>query len=103
MRTTCSRGHRYEKSSHPVCPICWPGYYKARDKDLQGVLPGIIPAPALRALLGAQITTLAELSQHTEIEIQNLHGMGPKALAILKKQMRTRGLSFKNKVAAKKS
>ena len=26
---TCSRGHTYTRSSDcPVCPKCWPGYYK---------------------------------------------------------------------------
>lgn len=26
---TCSRGHKFEKSRElPVCPVCWPGYYK---------------------------------------------------------------------------
>jgi YjbR len=26
---TCSRGHKFEKSRElPVCPVCWPGYYR---------------------------------------------------------------------------
>lgn len=28
---TCSRGHRFERSSrYPVCPLCWPGHYKKK-------------------------------------------------------------------------
>ena len=31
--TTCSRGHQFYKSSaQPVCPICWPGRYKKKEK-----------------------------------------------------------------------
>lgn len=29
----CSRGHEFVKSREfPVCPKCWPGYYKKRVK-----------------------------------------------------------------------
>lgn len=28
---TCSRGHQFAKSKDmPVCPQCWPGYYKKK-------------------------------------------------------------------------
>jgi|GEM_PF-3717003 len=31
--TTCSRGHQFYKSKDmPVCPQCWPGYYKKKAK-----------------------------------------------------------------------
>ncbi|OGE83318.1 MAG: hypothetical protein A2846_04935 [Candidatus Doudnabacteria bacterium RIFCSPHIGHO2_01_FULL_49_9] len=31
--TICSRGHRFFKSAtRPVCPICWPGRYKKRNR-----------------------------------------------------------------------
>jgi hypothetical protein len=52
-------------------------------------------APALRALNGAGITRLEHLTSFTEAEITKLHGMGPKALGILKEAMQARGLSFK--------
>jgi antitoxin component YwqK of YwqJK toxin-antitoxin module len=30
---TCSRGHAFRKSAaRPVCPKCWPGYYRKRLK-----------------------------------------------------------------------
>jgi 3-methyladenine DNA glycosylase AlkD len=50
--------------------------------------------PVQRALMAHGVTTLAELARHSEAEIAALHGMGPKALRILKEAMRERGLSF---------
>lgn len=90
--TLCSRGHAFEKSrERPVCPLCWPGYYKPGRTGL----PKEIGAPALRALLGASITTLALLAKHTEKEIFKLHGVGPKAIRILKSALKREGRSFK--------
>lgn len=52
-------------------------------------------APALRALNGAGYTRLDQLTQATEAEIAALHGMGPKALGILRAALAERGLSFR--------
>ncbi len=91
----CSRGHKFYKSSDcPVCPKCWAGYYRKRS---QNDFPNTLAAPALRALLGAKITMLAQLVKHTEVEISDLHGMGPKAMGQLKIAMRKRRLSFTKK------
>jgi hypothetical protein len=88
----CSRGHKFYKSSdRPVCPSCWPGYYR---KKLQNDLPPTIAAPALRALLNAKITSLASLAKHTEQEVLALHGMGPSSLPLLRKALRAKKLSF---------
>jgi hypothetical protein len=90
---TCSRGHIFKKSSdYPVCPICWPGYYK--EKKL-GEFPAAISAPALRGLLSAKITTLIKLSKYTEKELLELHGVGPASLPILRVALKAKGLSFK--------
>jgi len=89
---TCSRGHEFRKSSDcPVCPKCWSGYYK--DKK-SGDFPKT-SAPALRALLNANITSMAKLAKHTENDVADLHGMGPKALGILKKALAQKGLSLR--------
>jgi len=84
MRTTkgtakiCSRGHKFYRSSGcPVCPIYWSGYYK---KQSLSDFPKDLAAPALRALLNAKITKLADLRKYTEEEISELHGMGPELL-----------------------
>lgn len=89
---TCSRGHRFYKSSDcPVCPQCWSGYYRKRH---QNDFPEKLGAPALRALLNAKITMLAQLTKCTEADILALHGMGPKGVKQLKAAMRARRLKF---------
>jgi len=52
--------------------------------------PGVA-GPALRALSGAGIRTLADLTEWSEAELASLHGMGPKALAILKAALKSQG------------
>ena len=53
-----------------------------------------IGAPATRALVGAGYTHLEQLTKVTEAELGRLHGMGPKALGILRETLRARNLSF---------
>lgn len=87
----CSRGHEFYKSSDcPVCPVCWPGRYKKLMSDFPKT-----SAPALRALHNAKITKLRDLTKYTEKEISSLHGMGPKAMGILKKALKEQGSSFR--------
>jgi predicted flap endonuclease-1-like 5' DNA nuclease len=43
-----------------------------------------IGAPATRALNGIGITQLSQLRKYTESEILRLHGVGPKAIRILR-------------------
>jgi len=54
-----------------------------------------IGAPATRALEAAGYTNLKQLTKLTEAELAQLHGMGPKALNILRESMKADGLSFK--------
>lgn len=54
-----------------------------------------IGAPATRALEAAGYTTLKQLTKVTEAELAQLHGMGPKALGILRETLKAQGLSFK--------
>lgn len=53
-------------------------------------------APAARALRLIGVATLKQLADYTEAEVVALHGMGPKAVRILKAAMRDRGLAFRN-------
>lgn len=53
-----------------------------------------IGAPATRALASIGISTLEELSRRSEAEILALHGMGPKALGVLRGALHERGLTF---------
>lgn len=50
-------------------------------------LPTTIGRPATRALNAANITSLEDLSRLTEKELKNLHGVGPKAIGILKQHL----------------
>ena len=61
-----------------------------------------IGAPATRALEAAGYTDLKQLTKVTEAEIAQLHGMGPKALGILREALKANGLSFKQGRAGEK-
>lgn len=56
--------------------------------------PKGIAKPALRALAGAGYVNLAQLSKITESELMQLHGMGPKAIGLLRQALAEKGLSF---------
>ena len=62
-------------------------------KEMEGDLPKLA-APALRALSGAGITRLEQLTQVSESAIKDLHGIGPNALKQLRLALAARGLSF---------
>ena len=53
-----------------------------------------IGQPALNALTNAGYTQLEQLTKVTEMELLKLHGMGQKALRILREALAERGLSF---------
>jgi len=93
-KKSCSQGHVFYKSSDcPVCPLCWSGKYREKN---QGEFPNKLSAPALRALLNAQIYTLKQLSEWTEKDLLELHGMGPSSIPLLKKTLKEKGLDLKS-------
>jgi hypothetical protein len=53
-----------------------------------------LPAPASRALSAAGCCRLSQLARMSEAELRGLHGMGPKAIGILRDALAERGLSF---------
>jgi predicted flap endonuclease-1-like 5' DNA nuclease len=57
--------------------------------------PAGVPAPARRALEGAGITSYEQLAGLTEKELSALHGMGPKAIRLLREALAAQGTSFK--------
>jgi DNA-directed RNA polymerase alpha subunit len=59
-----------------------------------------IAAPATRALMAAGCTHLSQLTQVSEAELLALHGMGPKAVRILRDALAERGLSFRHDTSA---
>jgi predicted flap endonuclease-1-like 5' DNA nuclease len=55
---------------------------------------GHLSAPARRALAGAGITSLEQLSRLTEADVARLHGMGPNAMAKLREMLAAQGRAF---------
>ena len=75
---------------------------KPKNKEQQTSSPfPKIGAPATRALEAAGYTHLEQLTKVTEAELGQLHGMGPKALRILRETLQAQGLSFKPGEAGK--
>lgn len=53
-----------------------------------------LAAPAQRALAGVGIQNLKDLTKFSEVEIKQLHGIGPNALKELRRAMKANGFSF---------
>ena len=66
---------------------------RRKDSQPESDLPKLA-APAQRALAGAGIQHLAQLTRFTEHEIKQLHGIGPTALNELRRVLMTKGLTF---------
>ncbi len=56
-------------------------------------MPAGLSRPAQRALANAGITSPERLAAVPEADLARLHGMGPKALAILRQALANRGNS----------
>jgi predicted flap endonuclease-1-like 5' DNA nuclease len=54
-----------------------------------------IGAPATRALASIGVTRLADVADQSESELLRLHGLGPRALRILKEALAANGLSMR--------
>ncbi|RSM57481.1 DNA-binding protein [Amycolatopsis sp. WAC 01376] len=63
--------------------------------DDQSELPPGIGKPATRAFTGAGYTRLEDFTRATEAELACLHGVGPKALRIIREALETRGQTYK--------
>lgn len=59
-------------------------------------LPAGLSRPAARALTQAGFVRLEQLTAVTEAELGKLHGMGPKAITLLRAALESRGLAFKD-------
>lgn len=88
MRKTCANGHLFDKTSDcPACPTC------ERERMAASPLPAI-GAPATRALQAAGVDRLADLAAWSERDLLALHGMGPKAVDLLREHLAAGGLTF---------
>ena len=87
---TCENGHQFYKSSDcPTCPIC-----EKENKPETGFL-ATLSAPARRALENNGITSVQKLSELTEKEVLQFHGMGKASLPRLREALEAAGLTFK--------
>lgn len=66
------------------------------DRGEQTTFPRGVPKPALRALAAAGYTHIDQLARVPEKHLATLHGMGPKALGVLKAALKERGKDFKS-------
>jgi hypothetical protein len=57
-------------------------------------LPIELSQPARRALVGAGYLRLEQLTEISEDEFKQLHGIGPKAIGLLRRALEMLGLSF---------
>ena len=69
---------------------------KRQDRS-ESDLPAKLSQPAQRALAGAGIKNLKQLSKFSETEIKQLHGIEPNALNQLLTALAAKGLSFAEK------
>ncbi len=66
-------------------------------------LPGGLAAPARRALAGAGLWRLEQLSEISEAEIKQLHGIGPNAIRQLRAALDASGMSFADRTRSNKA
>ncbi len=86
----CKFGHRYHKSSDcPTCPEC-----EALRRPENG-FQSLLSAPARRAMEANGVQTLKQLSNYSEKEILEWHGVGPSSLPILGAALKAERLSFR--------
>ncbi len=67
---------------------------RAQQTEPESDLPAGLAAPARRALAGAGVQRLEQLTGFSEAEVKAWHGIGPSALNQLQLAMKARGLSF---------
>jgi DNA repair protein RadC len=72
-----------------------------RRNQPEGDLPAKLSQPAQRALAGAGIQNLKQLSKFSEMEIKQLHGIGPNALNQLHAALAAKGLAFADRKKSK--
>lgn len=58
------------------------------------IWPKGVAKPAQRALASAGFSKLTQLTKISEADLLKLHGMGPKAIRLLREALAEKGLSF---------
>jgi predicted flap endonuclease-1-like 5' DNA nuclease len=63
-------------------------------EQTEPAFPKGIAKPALRALAAVGVSRLDQVTRFTESQLLALHGMGPKAIGIIKDALSTQGKSL---------
>jgi hypothetical protein len=66
------------------------------DNVKESDLPTGLAKPAQRALAAAGYLRLEQFTKLSEDDVLQLHGMGPKALELIRRALMAQGLSFDN-------
>jgi hypothetical protein len=86
-------------SGKNVCPLTKDRSLRfAADKMTERIehdFPAGLAKPALRALAGAGFSKLSDLARIRTSDLAELHGMGPKAVALLRDALESEGLAFR--------
>ena len=61
---------------------------------VDSAFPNGVGSPALRALASVGVRRLDQIARFSEAELLALHGMGPKAVGIIKAALRAQGKSL---------
>lgn len=87
------------KATSSSCPITASPRVRlaseAQTSSIKDQFPPGIAQPALRALYAAGFQSLEQLTTISRKELASLHGMGPKAIAVLHRALRMQGLDFR--------
>lgn len=88
-----------DMNSTSNCPLTTDPQLRAEAREatarIEVSFPKGLAQPALRALAAAGYTRLDQLAAAREEDLMALHGMGPKAMTILKSALLARGLAFR--------
>lgn len=93
-----SRRPKSARHQRSCCPLTGqPALRQINAAQTAGIRPNFpagIAQPALRALYGAGLESLEQLTGVSESELLKLHGMGPAAVKKLREALLDRGLKF---------
>ena len=62
----------------------------------RSAFPPGMSGPSLRALSAAGVRSMADVARWTKADLAKLHGMGPKALALLEQALEESGSAFRS-------
>ena len=65
-----------------------------KNREPKHDLPAELAKPALRALIAAGYTRLDQFTTIKEADLSKLHGMGPKAIGLIRSALKAKGQSF---------